>query len=74
MNCRAAIQYLHERHPDVIDAPGDTVDLEALHLDRTGWSFVRVVLALVRGWLFGNAHGQSTTRDRHHRAGGLASS
>lgn len=33
MNRRAAIQYLHERHPDVIDAPGDTVDLEALHLE-----------------------------------------
>ena len=33
MNRRAAVQYLHERHPDVIDAPGKDVDLEALHLE-----------------------------------------
>ena len=33
MNRRAAVQYLHERHPDVIEAPGADVDLEALHLE-----------------------------------------
>jgi hypothetical protein len=33
VNRKAAVQYLHERHPDVIDAPGDMVDLEALHLE-----------------------------------------
>ncbi|MHC4816809.1 MAG: DUF7674 family protein [Planctomycetota bacterium] len=33
MNRKKAIQYLHDRHPDVIDAPGETVDLEALQLE-----------------------------------------
>ena len=33
MNRKAAIQFLHDRHPHVIDAPGDEVDLEALHLE-----------------------------------------
>jgi hypothetical protein len=33
VNRRAAVQFLHERHPNVIDAPGETVDLEALHLE-----------------------------------------
>lgn len=33
MNRRAAVQYLHDRHPDVIEAPGDTVDFEILHLE-----------------------------------------
>jgi hypothetical protein len=33
VNRKAAVQYLHERHPDVIDAPGEMVDLEALHLE-----------------------------------------
>jgi hypothetical protein len=33
MNRRGAIQYLHERHRDVIDAPESDVDLEALHLE-----------------------------------------
>ena len=33
VNRRAAVQFLHERHPDVIDAPGTDVDLEALHLE-----------------------------------------
>jgi hypothetical protein len=30
---RAAVQYLHDRHPQVIDAPEGDVDLEALHLE-----------------------------------------
>ena len=34
MNRRDAVQRLHDRHPHVVDAPGDRgVDLEALHLD-----------------------------------------
>lgn len=33
MNRRAAVQYLHDRHPHVIDAPRRDVDLEALHLE-----------------------------------------
>ncbi len=33
MNRRAAVQYLHDRHPEVIHAPPDEVDLEALHLE-----------------------------------------
>ena len=33
MNRRAAIQYLHDRHPHVIDAPGEEVALEALGLE-----------------------------------------
>jgi hypothetical protein len=33
MNRREAVQYMHVRHPKVIDAPGPDVDLEALHLE-----------------------------------------
>ena len=34
MNRQEAICLLHDRHPHVIDAPGDrAIDLEALHLD-----------------------------------------
>lgn len=33
MNGREAVQYVHDRHPKVIDAPGPDVDLEALHLE-----------------------------------------
>jgi len=33
MNRKAAIQYLHDCHPDVIDAPDETPDLPALHLE-----------------------------------------
>ena len=33
MNRRAAVQYLHERHPHVIDPPFGEVDREALQLE-----------------------------------------
>jgi hypothetical protein len=33
MNRKEAVQYLHDRHPGVIDAPDADVDLEALHLE-----------------------------------------
>ena len=33
MNRRAAIQYLHDWHPHVIDAPREEVDLEAFGLE-----------------------------------------
>jgi hypothetical protein len=33
MNRREAIQYLHDRHSDVIDPPEHVVDLEAFHFE-----------------------------------------
>jgi hypothetical protein len=33
MNRREAVQYLHDRHPRIIEPPGREVDLEALHLE-----------------------------------------
>lgn len=33
LNRHAAVQYLHDRHARVIDAPSEEVDLEALHLE-----------------------------------------
>jgi hypothetical protein len=33
MNRREAVQFMHDRHPKVIGAPGADVDLEALHLE-----------------------------------------
>lgn len=33
MNRRAAVQYLHDRHPEEIELPGADVDLETLHLE-----------------------------------------
>jgi hypothetical protein len=33
VNRRLAVEFLHERHPRVIDAPQGDVDLEALHLE-----------------------------------------
>lgn len=33
MNRQQAVQWLHDRHPQVIGAPGDFVDLGLLHLE-----------------------------------------
>ncbi|MHC4972596.1 MAG: DUF7674 family protein [Planctomycetota bacterium] len=33
MNRKAAVQYLHDRHPKVIEPPGAEVDLQTLHLE-----------------------------------------
>ena len=33
MNRKEAVQYLHDRHPNVIDAPGEEVDLGTLGLE-----------------------------------------
>ena len=33
MNRQEAVQHLHDRHPGVIDAPEDLVDLQNLHLE-----------------------------------------
>lgn len=33
MNRYQAVQYMHEQHPKVIEAPRNDVDLEALHLE-----------------------------------------
>jgi hypothetical protein len=33
MNRQQAVQWLHDRHPQVIGAPGDLVDLGLLHLE-----------------------------------------
>lgn len=33
MNRREAVQLLHDRFPSAVDAPGEEVDLEALHLE-----------------------------------------
>jgi len=33
MNLEEALQYLHDRHPDVVDPPGESVDRATLNLD-----------------------------------------